>query len=246
MRNCVAVRVWVCVLFLAVAVLSLPVYAVDTSEISAIRAKAEGGDASAQYKLSDYYAQGIGVPKDMVQAYKWLNLAAVKFPSAASAREQMAKEMTPQQIAEAQRLSAGFVSKRQGGTTISQPGSAPSAGNSLNSLTREKYKVFCQDTYKDFKSDPQSIAEKAKQVIIGMAGLEDKPQMHGIFEVDCVFNANTMLMLVACANRIKREPKFIEEYKTQSTAVRSKLKTEDERIFLDAFTALIVSQQKEL
>lgn len=80
---------------------------------------AEQGEASAQTSLGFKYWQGEGVPKDYVLAYKWFNLAAalgdpnVFAPSgdlvfgatfAAGARDDLAKLMTPDQIAEAERL----------------------------------------------------------------------------------------------------------------------------------------------
>ena len=75
---------------------------------------AEQGDAQAQFNLGVRYAKGEGVAKDMMRAYMWCNLAAVKNPKAAETRERVAQEMTPTQIAEAQRLSATFVPKVEG------------------------------------------------------------------------------------------------------------------------------------
>jgi len=52
------------------------------------------------------------VPQDYVQAHKWFNLAAARFPgsepkrreAAVENRDRIAAKMTPTQIAEAQRL----------------------------------------------------------------------------------------------------------------------------------------------
>jgi hypothetical protein len=74
---------------------------------------AEQGFAYAQYNLGLVYATGEGVPKDMVKAYHWFSLAAVEDRDAAKSREIAAQEMTPDQIAEAQRLSAAFVPKKR-------------------------------------------------------------------------------------------------------------------------------------
>ena len=58
------------------------------------------------------YAIGKGVPKDLVLAYMWLNLAAATAPQLASMADEIAKQrdalsgaMTREQIADAQRLS---------------------------------------------------------------------------------------------------------------------------------------------
>jgi TPR repeat protein len=63
------------------------------------------GYATAQYNLGVMYYDGQGVPQDYVQAHKWLNLAASKGQeNAMKARDRLATRMTPDQIAEAQRL----------------------------------------------------------------------------------------------------------------------------------------------
>jgi hypothetical protein len=99
---------------------------------------AEQGDAYAQSSLGFMYVQGIAVPYDPVQAYKWLNLAAARFEDpekeAASlfsasqiveraafsraakelqqattkARELVKRRMTAAQIIEAQKLASAW------------------------------------------------------------------------------------------------------------------------------------------
>jgi TPR repeat protein len=66
---------------------------------------AEHGDVLACAKLGWMYAEGRGVLQDFIQAHMWYNLAAAQGePGAAEARDALAKQMTPAQIAEAQRL----------------------------------------------------------------------------------------------------------------------------------------------
>src|SRR6202035_3525112 len=65
---------------------------------------AEQGLASAQYFLGLDYASGDGVPKDTVTAYMWTNLAAVSKEEAKPIRSDLERSMTPEQIAEGQRL----------------------------------------------------------------------------------------------------------------------------------------------
>jgi TPR repeat protein len=74
---------------------------------------AEQGDASAQHIIGMMYADGDGVPKDLVMAYKWTNLAGASANESVAEksrrfRDSLAKVMTPEQIAEAQRLSSTF------------------------------------------------------------------------------------------------------------------------------------------
>jgi uncharacterized protein len=69
------------------------------------RKAAEQGNLEAQYSLGLMYARGRGVPQDYVTAHKWLNLAAVNGnKDAVKGRDIIAAQMTPAQIAEAQKL----------------------------------------------------------------------------------------------------------------------------------------------
>jgi TPR repeat protein len=76
------------------------------------RLAADQGDAAAQGMLGVMYVHGEGVPQDYVQAHMWLNLAASRYPAsgkvarddAVKVRDQIASKMTPEQIAEAQKL----------------------------------------------------------------------------------------------------------------------------------------------
>ena len=66
---------------------------------------AEQGDAGAQFNLGVMYFKGQGVQEDYVHAHKWLNLSAVGGNEEnIRTRNLVAARMTPQQIAEAQRL----------------------------------------------------------------------------------------------------------------------------------------------
>lgn len=73
---------------------------------------ADLGDAQGLYNLGLAYAQGEGVSQDVVKAHMLLNVAAARFPpaegarrtAAVSSRDVVAKEMTAEQVAEAQRL----------------------------------------------------------------------------------------------------------------------------------------------
>ena len=66
---------------------------------------AEHGDVLAFAKLGWMYAEGRGVRQDFIQAHMWYNLSAAQGePRAAEARDALATQMTPAQIAEAQRL----------------------------------------------------------------------------------------------------------------------------------------------
>ena len=81
----------------------------DSKELTELRAKAESGDASAQFNLGNSYRKGEGVTKDDVQGYMWFLLAGVQGTELAKKNIEIIKNMmTPEQIAEGQKLAREF------------------------------------------------------------------------------------------------------------------------------------------
>lgn len=69
------------------------------------RLAAEQGDADAQYSLGVMYDEGQGVAQNHVRAYTWWSLSAASgHTNAKKVRELAAKNMTSQQILEAQKM----------------------------------------------------------------------------------------------------------------------------------------------
>ena len=81
------------------------------------RKAAEQGVAEAQSNLGAMYAKGLDVPRDYAEALKWFNLATSRSPPGkvhnrmVLARDFLAKRMTPDQIAAAQRLAREWMAK---------------------------------------------------------------------------------------------------------------------------------------
>jgi TPR repeat protein len=71
------------------------------------------GHAKAQLSLGTLYALGQGVPQDFVQAHMWVNIAAQGLENSVKARDLLIKIMTPEQIAEAQRLARQWLAQHQ-------------------------------------------------------------------------------------------------------------------------------------
>ncbi|MFO1351579.1 MAG: tetratricopeptide repeat protein [Gammaproteobacteria bacterium] len=127
--------------------ISTPVFAVDFESAMAAYDRQEyrtafksfgelaaGGDADAQFMLGRLYAAGNGVVQDYVQAHKWYNLAASQgHKQAARARDTVAKEMTAQQIADAQRLAREWQS---GGAAPGASAASPSPPAATEKPTR--------------------------------------------------------------------------------------------------------------
>ena len=84
-----------------------------------------GGVASAEYRVGFMYDNGDGVPEDDVLAFMWLNLATaqgyyekndehrIRFEKAEHAIDILRKELTPEQIAEAERMATKWSKKHE-------------------------------------------------------------------------------------------------------------------------------------
>ena len=91
-----------------VGIMYLEGYGVPQDYLTALfwlRRAADHGIAMAQGKLGVMYQEGWGPTQDYVEAHKWYNLAATYGDKpAADLRDALANQMTPAQIAEAQKL----------------------------------------------------------------------------------------------------------------------------------------------
>ena len=85
----------------------------SSDDLESTRKLADQGDAKAQYRLGVFY-NGEGVPKDYVLAYMWVNLSLAEDNNikAKESIDNLEKEMTPEQIEEAQKLSREWFNKR--------------------------------------------------------------------------------------------------------------------------------------
>ena len=88
----------------------------DQEAVKWYRKAAEQGEAMAQVKLGLAYEKGEGVPQDYIEAYKWYNLATAQGDKEVGEfRDFLSKQMTREQIAEAQRRASRFVARPEKG-----------------------------------------------------------------------------------------------------------------------------------
>jgi S1-C subfamily serine protease len=127
------------------------------------------------------------VPKDYVEAYKWFNLCAAQghLNAAQSVRDSIAEQMTPEQIAEAQRRSAAFVPRKEtlgSNSTSSSPDTAdsPTATGTGFFITDDGYLI----------SNYHVVKDAAKVHLVTSAGLIDAK----VVQVDA---ANDLALLKA-------------------------------------------------
>jgi len=77
---------------------------IDPSYVQQCLGRAERGDPDALCNLGRMYCSGHGVELNLVEAHKWFNLAAARGNVQAKLyREEIAHEMSPSDVAAAQR-----------------------------------------------------------------------------------------------------------------------------------------------
>jgi TPR repeat protein len=108
---------------------------------------AQQGDLAAESSLGEFCENGTGVPENYVEAYKWYNLASAHSPDnenekkliqvCAKARDLMVEsgEITPEEVAEGQRLSTAFVPRKGEPNSNSDSGSRIAADSPIASGT---------------------------------------------------------------------------------------------------------------
>ena len=87
---------------------------IENEAVNLLKKAAMLGDRPSQQTLAARYQIGRGVPRDIIKAYAWYNVAGANGdPSASKSRDLIATEMTPDQIADAQRLSGEWFRESQ-------------------------------------------------------------------------------------------------------------------------------------
>ena len=99
--------------------------AADSDELALLRAKAEHGNALAQYNLGLVYAQGRLAPADPSEAFAWLSLAS-ESGATGKALDSLLGNITDEQLAEGRRRLGTYRTALAGnrGTTVT-PHSTP-------------------------------------------------------------------------------------------------------------------------
>jgi TPR repeat protein len=167
------------------------------------RRAATQGFAQAQNSLGLCYTKGTGVPKDYVQAYMWFNLATAKGDQRADdARINLAsaeRYLTPDKVAEAQRLASEFKPHKASAAEESswppaKAGSPPPSGGTI--------------------AAPHTASAEASK--IGVVNVKAEDESCEIF-VDGAFvgNAPAMVKLAQGAHVVEVKKPGFKDYRKQ-------------------------------
>ena len=117
------------------------------------QASANAGDAKAMLALGRLYVQGLGVPQNYVHAHMWFSLAASRFEAeAVKERDALAEKMSPEQVAEAQKLAAAW---QPGGTQPTASATKKPAGPPPPRAIREAQELLAALGYEPDTPDGQ-------------------------------------------------------------------------------------------
>lgn len=135
------------------------VYQNDAEAVKWYQKAAKQGNASGQYHLAIKYAKGEGITKNMVQAYSWASLSAAQGHTEVEVDELLAHLrdlMTPEQIADAKRLSAACQDNLE---TCEQIAPKPKPKTDRNcSILNQNFTLY-------FGSESSELTSEAKGVI---------------------------------------------------------------------------------
>jgi TPR repeat protein len=116
------------------------------------RKAAAQGIAVAQSKLGTAYGSGEGVPKNYIEAYKWYSLAASQGNESAKTNLSIAEmRMTPEQVAEAQRLAREFTPRKTSDFNKDTTDSQPTASGTGFFITDDGYLISNYHVVKNAK-----------------------------------------------------------------------------------------------
>jgi len=103
----------ICLILLSLVIILQGCKTKEEAAASKALKSAEQGAAIGQFKLGKMYANGEGVEQDNVYAYMWVNSAVIQGlgDSANEFKNRLVKQMTPTQIAAAEKLTIECKSK---------------------------------------------------------------------------------------------------------------------------------------
>ena len=159
------------------------------------RKAAEQGNADAQHSLAVSYFFGEGVPRDAIRAYMWANLAAAQGNKKGAGLRDVfiSKDMSPAQIAEAQRLTREW---KPGQPTESPSfGSGASGGAMEKALTGTAFVVSsqghlltnrhvvgnCQEVRLSGSDKPLKVLPQDEANDLALLQMSDKPKAVAVF-----------------------------------------------------------------
>lgn len=105
-------------------------------------------------------------------------------------------------------------------------------------LSEQDFKKFHSLMMKESEADPQLVGRQAKEMLIGMLGLENATDMTPAFDASVGYNVAAVVMVVANNSAIKASEEAISQFQKESDLTAGDLKSKPE---LSAFIEQLYS-----
>jgi geranylgeranyl pyrophosphate synthase len=111
-------------------------------------------------------------------------------------------------------------------------------------LSQEDYDKLTATALKELKDNPEKITKASKAVLAKSANLDPADELMEIFDIDPIFTVESMLLLLATHNGIKKDESFISDYADKTREVSQKIKRKSPLTFLAVMAAKLVSENR--
>jgi DNA repair exonuclease SbcCD ATPase subunit len=171
MKTCFRSAVPAAALFLTAVFLAPALFGED-ADVAQLREKAERGNVIAQYNLGLDYAEGKAVPKDLVEAYVWLRLAADN-GGTGTALSALVRQMSVDELA----AGRARLDERRSAlpTVVSSPRktstAAPAGGRAASARTEDRFAAL-QEELAELRVDKARLSQQ-------LASLQNGPNGSG-------------------------------------------------------------------
>ena len=114
-------------------------------------------------------------------------------------------------------------------------------------LSEADFVKFHAMMMRESEADPQTVGRQAKQMLIGMLGLEGKPDMSNAFDASVGYNIAAVILLVGNNSKIKASDEAIEQFQKESQLTAKDLKSKPEQAaFIESLTTLLVVENRSI
>jgi hypothetical protein len=114
-------------------------------------------------------------------------------------------------------------------------------------LSEAQFNQFHQTMMKEAEKDPQTTGRQAKEMLIGMLGLEDKKDITPAFDASVGYNVAAVILLVGNQNKVKASDEAISGFQKESQLTANDLKAKPEQAaFIEQLTSLLVLENRRL
>ncbi len=113
-------------------------------------------------------------------------------------------------------------------------------------LSQEEYDKLAAAALQELKDNPAKITKSSKAVLAKSVNLFPSDGLMDVFDVDPIFTVESMLLLLANKNGIKKNEAFISDFSAKSREVSEKIKGARQLAFLALMAANLITENRNI